>query len=112
PDTMEALRRVVGDDPFPQVFEALRPAPDVGATPGTSGLSQSEADLVRRSTVKVEGRACDRIQEGSGFFVSENLVVTNAHVVAGEQRSKVDLSSADPQAPPVLASHPPPPLAL
>ncbi len=93
PDTMEALRRVVGDDPFPQVFEALRPAPDVGATPGTSGLTQAEADQVRRSAVKVEGRACDRIQEGSGFFVSGDLVVTNAHVVAGEDRTRVELSS-------------------
>ena len=37
PDTLEALRRIVGDDPFPQVFDALRPAPEVGAAPGASG---------------------------------------------------------------------------
>jgi S1-C subfamily serine protease len=92
PNTLEALRRVVGEDPFPQVFDALRPAPDVGATPGSSGLSQETVDRVRRSTVKVEGQACNRIQEGSGFFVAPELVVTNAHVVAGEDDSRVELS--------------------
>ena len=37
----------------------------------------------------VEGQACDRIQEGTGFVVGENLIVTNAHVVAGENRTHV-----------------------
>ncbi len=35
------------------------------------------------STVKVKGTACGRYQEGSGWTVAPNLVVTNAHVVAG-----------------------------
>ncbi|HEY7070047.1 MAG TPA: MarP family serine protease [Acidimicrobiales bacterium] len=95
PDTLEALRRIVGDDPFPEVFDALRPAPDVGATPGDSGLSADMAAAVTQSTVKVEGEACSRIQEGSGFFVSPRLVVTNAHVVAGESRTKLELADGD-----------------
>jgi S1-C subfamily serine protease len=36
--------------------------------------------------VKVEGQACDEIFEGSGFTVAPDLIVTNAHVVAGEGR--------------------------
>jgi S1-C subfamily serine protease len=92
PDTLEALRRIVGDDPFPEVFDALRPAPDPGATPAASGLSTETADQVTRSVVKIEGEACARIQEGSGFFVADDLVVTNAHVVAGEDDSQVELS--------------------
>jgi S1-C subfamily serine protease len=92
PDALEALRRVVGDDPFPQVFDALQPAPDTGASPGSSGLSTETANQVVRSTVKVEGIACSRIQDGSGFFVGEDLVVTNAHVVAGEDETTVELS--------------------
>jgi hypothetical protein len=40
PDTLEALRRIVGDDPFPQVFDALRPAP-TSAPPPASGLSRT-----------------------------------------------------------------------
>lgn len=92
PDTLEALRTLVGDDPFPEVFDAMRPAPDPGASPGSSGLSTDLADQVARSAVKIEGVACSRIQEGSGFFVADDLVVTNAHVVAGEQNSTVELS--------------------
>ncbi len=92
PDTLAVLRRVVGDEPFPQVFDALRPAPDTGAAPGQSGLSTAVANQVVQSTVKVTGQACSRIQEGSGFFVDTDLVVTNAHVVAGEDGSEVTLA--------------------
>ncbi|MGH9112475.1 MAG: MarP family serine protease [Acidimicrobiales bacterium] len=92
PDTLQALRRLVGEDPFPRVFDALRPAPDPGVVPGSSGLSDEVATAVAASTVKVEGEACSRIQEGSGFFVADDLVVTNAHVVAGEHDSNVVLS--------------------
>jgi S1-C subfamily serine protease len=45
---------------------------------------------VSRSVVKVEGNACDRLQEGTGFVTAPNLVVTNAHVVAGESRTRVE----------------------
>jgi S1-C subfamily serine protease len=38
---------------------------------------------VALSTVKVEGEACHRIQEGSGWAAGNELVMTNAHVVAG-----------------------------
>ena len=40
---------------------------------------------VTAATVKVMGESCRRIQEGSGFVITENVVVTNAHVVAGEE---------------------------
>jgi S1-C subfamily serine protease len=92
PDTLAALRRIVGEDPFPQVFGAMERAPDAGAAPGTTGLSQGVVDQTVMSTVKVSGLACSRIQEGSGFFVADDLVVTNAHVVAGEDDSQVELA--------------------
>ncbi|MEQ1786475.1 MAG: trypsin-like peptidase domain-containing protein, partial [Acidimicrobiales bacterium] len=44
------------------------------------------------ATVKVQGVACRRIQEGSGFVVAPGLVVTNAHVVAGERETVVQRS--------------------
>lgn len=92
PDTLQALRRLVGDNPFPRVFDALRRSPDPGVVPEASGLSDELATAVAASTVKIEGAACSRIQEGSGFFVADDLVVTNAHVVAGEDDSDVLLS--------------------
>ena len=90
PDALEALRRIVGDEPFPEVFDTFQPAPDPGTVPAETGLSSAVAEQVARSTVKVAGEACSRIQEGSGFFVADDLVVTNAHVVAGEDNTIVE----------------------
>lgn len=89
PDTLQTLRRLVGEGQFPEVFSALRPAPDVGPPPAESGLSPAVAATVVASTVKVEGQACGRVQEGTGFVVQPGIVVTNAHVVAGEDRTEV-----------------------
>lgn len=87
PDTLQALRRLVGDTQFPRVFSGLQPAPDTGPPPAESGLSAATLDAAVLSTVKVEGPACGRIQEGSGFVAAPGIVVTNAHVVAGENRT-------------------------
>ena len=89
PDALKALRRLVGDTSFPEVFSGLDPAPDVGPPPAESGLSQETLDRVIPSTVQIEGPACGRIQEGSGFVAADGIVVTNAHVVAGEQETEV-----------------------
>jgi S1-C subfamily serine protease len=45
---------------------------------------------VRNSVVRVSGRACGQIQEGSGWVSTSGLVVTTAHVVAGEDRTTVE----------------------
>lgn len=87
PDALQTLRRLVGEGQFPRVFAGLDPAPDTGPPPASTGLSQQTLDAVAASTVRVEGPACGRIQEGSGFVVQPGVVVTNAHVVAGESRT-------------------------
>lgn len=84
PDTMQALRRFVADGSFPSVFNELRASPDPGPPP-IDGLPAEVHERVVRSTVKITGEACRRIQEGSGFTALPNMVVTNAHVVAGEK---------------------------
>ena len=89
PDTLQTLRRLVGENTFPKVFDALRPAPTTGPPPADSGLPPDVVRRVSLSTVKVEGEACRRIQEGSGFAAGTDLVVTNAHVVAGVRRPSV-----------------------
>lgn len=94
PDTMQTLRRLVGDQGFPQVFSALVPAQDTGPAPADSGLSAALQARISLSTVKVEGEACRRIQEGSGWTIERGLVLTNAHVVAGELHTLVRLPSA------------------
>jgi len=95
PDTVQALRRVVGDTNFPQVFEVLRPAPQAGPPPATTGIPKPIIDRVTASTVKVEGIACDRMQEGSGFTVAPDTVVTNAHVVAGHRPGRTQVARPD-----------------
>jgi S1-C subfamily serine protease len=91
PGAVEELRRLVGEETFPRVFNDLRAAPDLGPPPAATGLTEATADRVVQSTVKVEGIACDMVQEGSGFVVDDDLVVTNAHVVAGETETQVEL---------------------
>jgi len=93
PDALVALRRLVGEDQFPRVFAALRPAPDLGPPPADPGIGADVAAAVSPSTVKVTGVACDRIQEGSGFVtLGADVVVTNAHVVAGQSETQVELT--------------------
>jgi S1-C subfamily serine protease len=90
PDMAEALRSLVGADNFPQVFDALAPTPEVGPPPAGSGLSEATAGTAAKSVVKVEGIACRRVQDGTGWVVAEGLIVTNAHVVAGEPSTEVE----------------------
>src|SRR3954470_12160540 len=90
PSESETLGRLVGDQSFPEVFDTLS-SPDAG-TPPSDGIPAEAAARVTRSTLLVAGQACDRIQEGSGFVAGPNLVLTNAHVVAGERDTRVTTS--------------------
>jgi S1-C subfamily serine protease len=92
PDALQALRKLIGEDQFPAVFDALDRTPDLGPPPASSGITQAVSDRVVPSTVKITGNACRRIQQGSGFVAGPDLVVTNAHVVAGEDATTVELS--------------------
>lgn len=92
PDTLQALRRVLGDHNFPEVFSGLKSTPDVGPPPPESKISAEVHQRVVDATVKVTGQACRKIQEGSGFAAGGDLIVTNAHVVAGERQTEVERS--------------------
>lgn len=83
PSALQVLRRMVGNN-APQVFAVLQPGVSSGPPPAGIPLSATLASALQASTVKVMGQACNRIYEGSGFAVAPDLIVTNAHVVAGE----------------------------
>ena len=104
PSEAETLGRLVGDQSFPEVFDTLT-SPDAGSPP-REGIPVDAANRVTASTVKVEGQACDRVQEGTGFVAAENLIVTNAHVVAGESRTRVETSDGRPLSTTVVAFDP------
>lgn len=80
------LGRIVQAAGLPDVFAELPPAP---AQP-IDGPNQRAADNIaadaRASTLRVEAVACSRFMSGTGFAVSADHFVTNAHVVAGADR--------------------------
>jgi S1-C subfamily serine protease len=90
PDTLQVLRRMIGED-APEVFAVLHPQAPAGPPPTTSPLAAGVTRTVAASTVKVQGQACSRIFEGSGFAVATDLIVTNAHVVAGEAAGRTSV---------------------
>lgn len=89
PDAVFAIRDALTTDSYPDVFAALRPTPSVLPPPASTGLDTTVTASVATSVVKIEGRSCRRIQDGSGFVIEVDTVVTNAHVVAGERDATV-----------------------
>lgn len=89
PDAVLAVQGFVGDDQFPQVFDGMRRTPDLGPPPTETGISPELGEQIVQSVVKIEGVACRRQIDGSGFVVAPETVVTNAHVVAGEPSTTV-----------------------
>jgi S1-C subfamily serine protease len=89
PPVFSDLQTFLSAQGFPQVFSTLTP-PLTGTVPTpTDAKTQVLADPAVFSTVKILGTACDNEQEGSGFVAGHGLVVTNAHVVAGENDTQV-----------------------
>lgn len=80
-------------DPFPQVSG---PQADVGPPP--PGIARAPAvRAATASTVRVLGTACGLGIEGSGWVAAPETVVTNAHVVAGEDDTVVQPGGVGPQ---------------
>jgi S1-C subfamily serine protease len=88
PSRFAALGRAVSDAPYPSALAPFTTPADPGPPPAST-LSPAVDARIRPSTVEVEGAACSRIQEGSGWVVAPGLVITNAHVVAGERETHV-----------------------
>jgi S1-C subfamily serine protease len=81
---LDLLARI---DPFQTIVGPAAPAePASPAIARAPGVVKAEA-----SVVKVIGTACGVGIEGSGWFATISLVVTNAHVVAGEHDTKVEI---------------------
>jgi S1-C subfamily serine protease len=80
------LTRAVAElDPLPQIR-----GPDPGvAAPDEGIVSDPDVRAAASRAVRVTGMACGYGVEGSGWVASRNLVVTNAHVVAGEVATRV-----------------------
>ena len=89
---LNALARL---DPLPSISG---PTPDVAA-PQPAVAREPGVRRASRSVVRVLGTACGLAIEGSGWVAVPDLVVTNAHVVAGEQDTTVEVGGGSPNLP-------------
>jgi S1-C subfamily serine protease len=81
-DLLNALARF---DPFPRVSGVGIDVPPPKAAIARDPQVRAAAD----SVVKVLGTACGLGVEGSGWVAAPGIVITNAHVVAGEDDTRV-----------------------
>ena len=81
---LQALARF---DPFPSISgpsaNVPRPDPKIARDPDVAAA--------RRSVVRVLGTACGLGVQGSGWVAGRGIVVTNAHVVAGQDDTTVQV---------------------
>ncbi len=80
---IQALHRI---DPVPRIARS----PGQIAAPGSGAGSAQAVRTASTSVVKVSGTACGVGVMGSGWVIAPGLVVTNAHVVAGQVDTTVE----------------------
>jgi S1-C subfamily serine protease len=85
PPSSPILNALSRADPFPHI-----PGPQADVPPPTKRiLADPDVQAAHASVVKVLGTACGLSVQGSGWVASGGVVVTNAHVVAGESDTTV-----------------------
>jgi S1-C subfamily serine protease len=83
---LNTLRRI---DPSPNVR-----GPEANVGPPARGIAgDPDVEQAAASVVRVRGSACGLGVEGSGWVAGPDLVVTNAHVVAGQDDTTVTTTS-------------------
>jgi S1-C subfamily serine protease len=96
---LNALARI---DPFPSIVTPGAPP----ARPDPSVRRSGSIAAAAASVVRVTGSACGLGIEGSGWVARAGLVVTAAHVVAGESDTQVETPSGQVLPAPAVAFDP------
>ena len=87
PPSGPVLNALARFDPIPSVN-----GPEAQVGPPTSRIARDpQVRAASRSVVKVLGTACGLGVEGSGWVARSGVVVTNAHVVAGQDDTTVQI---------------------
>jgi S1-C subfamily serine protease len=87
------VKKLLDDSGFPNVVGPFSQTPLVDTGPPDPALQNSPVvRQVRTSVLKIHARAqsCSRALEGTGFVISPQRVMTNAHVVAGTDQVSVE----------------------
>src|SRR5215210_5029974 len=94
---LQALEERMPSELLPRVVANLQPLPKIrGPEPEVAapeGNIKNDPDVQAASerTLRVTGIACGYGVEGSAWVAGQDLVVTNAHVVAGETATRVQI---------------------
>ena len=92
PPSGAILNALARFDPFPSIR-----GPSANVPPPDSKIARDpEVRAAGRSVVKILGTACGLGVQGSGWVAGRGLVVTNAHVVAGQDDTTVQLQGEGP----------------
>ncbi len=92
PPSGSVLNALARFDPFPDIAGPLADVP-----PPAEGIARDpEVQAAARSVVRVLGTACGLGVCGSGWVAGPGVVVTNAHVVAGQDDTTVQLRGEGP----------------
>ena len=91
----QLLNALARFDPFPHIN-----GPGINVGPPDPAIARDpQVAAAAKSVVKVLGTACGLGVEGSGWVARDGLVVTNAHVVAGEDDTEVLVGGNGPGLP-------------
>jgi S1-C subfamily serine protease len=83
PSVFSRVQRLIDVAGLPQAFAQFEPLAAAPLPLPLPPLVQAAVARAGESTVQVSGGACDLMLYGSGFVAAPDLVITNAHVVAG-----------------------------
>jgi S1-C subfamily serine protease len=92
PPSGSVLNALARFDPFPDIAGPLADVPP----PSDAIAGDAEVRAAGRSVVRVLGTACGLGVSGSGWVAGPGLVVTNAHVVAGQEDTTIQLRGEGP----------------
>jgi S1-C subfamily serine protease len=92
PPTGPILNVLASLDPLPSISGPL----PVKGPPSARIARDPEIRAASRAVVRVLGTACGLAIEGSGWVAAPGVVVTNAHVVAGEHDTTVEAGGHSP----------------
>lgn len=85
PDPVSAASKLIGEQQWADLAAQFSNGLPTGPVPTVGSAPRAVNEAARKATVKVEHDVCGRgAQDGTGFVAAPHLVVTNAHVVAGE----------------------------
>ncbi len=89
PSTVSHIQNIIDPNGLPQVFVGLEPWPAQPIDLASQQQIDAAVERDSNSTVRITGLGCGGIVSGSGFVVAPDIVLTNAHVVAGIKKPLV-----------------------